>query len=117
MQCIGISDIEEERDDDLSSDDENPSLDDGDSSLDDEADVPEHERKATSLVVFTMAGAKEIDGIRLAKRIDSLGENDFISRFDTHPYLPLMVCHCVSDINDEAMVVIWNFNPAVNLWH
>ena len=87
---------------------------DDDSGSDDEANVPEHERMATSIVVFTKAGAKESDGIRLAGYIESLGEDSFISRFDVHPYLPLVVCHCRSDSTDEAKVVIWKFNPAVN---
>ena len=99
MQYIGISDIEEKRGDYLSSDDK-------DLNLNNKADVLEHEQKAISLMIFTMAGATEINGIQFARYINNLEKNNFISRFNTHSYLSFVVCYCVSNINNKAKVVI-----------
>ena len=73
-------------------------------------DVPETECTAHSIAVFSLAGARNGEELRLLDFIPRMGEDHYIGKCTFHPVLPLMAIHCVSE--DEGSVELWNFRSS-----
>ena len=77
--------------------------------------VPENECMATSVAVFSMAGARQGEAIHLLDYIENASEDKYIGKYAFHPTLPLLAIHCGSE--ESGSIVLWNFRSSECLKH
>ena len=97
---------DERTDDDEYSGDEGDEID-GISTSDHSDDVPENECMATSVAVFSLAGVRQGEQVRVLDYLENAGQDKYIGRCAFHPELPLMAIHCGSE--SSGSIVLWNF--------